>query len=123
MVWDKEVRTSLIVAYTVAGLEQAVVVSKDEIPFVEAAGLKPVEDFRGKFTGKSDIQIYHMGIRQVLGSMQPGVYHLAGRGTGHDDETGVLPTGGSSSMSSSTISPHARPTPPSTRFRGGSSLK
>ena len=58
VVWDKEVRTSLIVAFTVAGLEQAVVVSKDEIPLVEAAGLKPVEDFRGKFTGQSDIQIY-----------------------------------------------------------------
>jgi hypothetical protein len=58
VIWDKEVRTSLIVAYTVAGLEQAVVVSKDEIPLVEAAGLKPVEDFRGKFTGQSDIQIY-----------------------------------------------------------------
>jgi hypothetical protein len=64
VVWDKEVRTSLIVAYTVAGLEQAVVVSKDEIPFVEAAGLKPVEDFRGKFKGKSDIQIYQWAYDQ-----------------------------------------------------------
>jgi hypothetical protein len=58
VVWDKAVRTSLIVAYTVAGLEDAVVVSEDLIPLVEKEGLKPVEDFRGKFTGQSDAQIY-----------------------------------------------------------------
>jgi hypothetical protein len=58
VVWDKNVRTSLIVAFTVAGLESAVVVSEDLIPLVEKAGLKPVEDFRGKFTGQTDIQIY-----------------------------------------------------------------
>lgn len=58
VVWDKAVRTSLIVAFTVAGLEQAVVVSEDLIPLVENAGLKPVADFRGKFTGQSDFEIY-----------------------------------------------------------------
>jgi hypothetical protein len=58
VVWDTEVRTSLIVAFTVAGLERAVVVSEDLIPMVQAAGLKPVEDFRGKFTGQSDVEIY-----------------------------------------------------------------
>jgi hypothetical protein len=58
VVWDKAVRTSLIVAFTVAGLEQAVVVSEDMIPLVEKAGLKPVDDFRGRFAGQSDAQIY-----------------------------------------------------------------
>ena len=58
VVWDKNVRTSLIVAFTVAGLERAVVVSEDLIPMVEKAGLKPVEDFRGKFTAQNDAQIY-----------------------------------------------------------------
>jgi hypothetical protein len=58
VVWDTSVRTSLIVAYTVAGLEEAVVVSEAEIPLVEAAGLKPVEDLRGTFKGMNDIQIY-----------------------------------------------------------------
>jgi hypothetical protein len=58
VVWDTAVRTSLIVAYTVAGLEDAIVVSEAEIPIAKAAGLAPVEDFRGKFTGMSDIQIY-----------------------------------------------------------------
>ncbi len=58
VVWDTSVRTSLIVAFTVAGLEEAVVVSEAEIPLVQAAGLKPVEDFRGKFAGMNDAQIY-----------------------------------------------------------------
>lgn len=64
VVWDKSVRTSLIVAYTVAGLEQAVVVSEELIPMVEKAGLKPVEDFRGKFTGQTDAQIYQWAYDQ-----------------------------------------------------------
>ncbi len=58
VVWDKEVRTSLIVAFTVAGLEDAIVVSEDLIPLVEEFGLQKVEDFRGRFTGQSDFEIY-----------------------------------------------------------------
>lgn len=58
VVWDKAVRTSLTVAFTVAGLEHAVVVSEDMIPIMEAAGLKLVADFRGKFAGQNDAQIY-----------------------------------------------------------------
>ncbi|MBM4161450.1 MAG: hypothetical protein FJ217_10160 [Ignavibacteria bacterium] len=58
VVWDKAVRTSLIVAFTVAGLERAVVVSDELIPLAERAGLEPLADFRGKFTGQSDAQIY-----------------------------------------------------------------
>jgi len=58
VVWDKSVRTSLIVAFTVCGLEKAVVVSEEMIPMMKKYGLKMVEDFRGKFTGKSDAEIY-----------------------------------------------------------------
>jgi len=64
VVWDKEVRTSLIVAFTVAGLEQAVVVSEELIPLVEKLGVPLVEDFRGKFTGQTDAQIYSWAIDQ-----------------------------------------------------------
>ena len=62
VVWDKEVRTSLIVAYTVAGLEDAIVVSKEQIPLAEKYDLKKVEDFRGKFTGQTDAEIYRWAI-------------------------------------------------------------
>jgi hypothetical protein len=89
VVWDPAVRTSLTVAFTVAGLERAVIVSPDQIPMVEKEGLKKVEDFRGKFQGKSDYEIYTWAFSQywprcshefltymggVTGkSMQPGI--------------------------------------------------
>ena len=58
VVWDKKERTSLIVAFTVAGLEDALVVSEEMIPMMEKFGIKKVEDFRGKFSGQSDAEIY-----------------------------------------------------------------
>ncbi|MBN1542704.1 hypothetical protein JW992_11215 [candidate division KSB1 bacterium] len=58
VVWDKEVRTSLIVAYTVAGLEDAVVVSENQVPMLDSLGFAKIEDFRGRFTGMSDAEIY-----------------------------------------------------------------
>ncbi|MCC6416326.1 MAG: hypothetical protein IT582_10500 [Opitutaceae bacterium] len=60
VVWDQQVRTSLIVAFTVAGLEDAVVVTADLIPLAEKHGLKPVADLRGDFTGMNDAQIYQI---------------------------------------------------------------
>lgn len=58
VVWDKDVRTSLIVSFTVAGLEDAIVVSEEFIPLMEEFGLTMVEDFRGRFTGMNDTEIY-----------------------------------------------------------------
>lgn len=64
VVWDQNVRTSLIVAFTVAGLEKALVVSERLIPLMEKKGLKSVVDFRGKFTGQTDAQIYTWAYHQ-----------------------------------------------------------
>jgi len=96
VVWDTSVRTSLTVAFTVAGLKRAVVVSPELIPMVEREGLPKVEDFRGRFEGKTDYEIYSWAFTQYwnqcshqfltyLGgqagnSMQPaiadlGIYH------------------------------------------------
>jgi hypothetical protein len=58
VVWDSKVRTSLIVAFTIAGLENAVVVDESLIPLMRAKGLEKVEDLRGRFMGWSDAQIY-----------------------------------------------------------------
>ena len=58
IVWDKSERTSLIVAFTAAGLRNAIVVSEELIPMVEKYGLQMTLDFRGKFTGQSDYEIY-----------------------------------------------------------------
>lgn len=58
VVWDTAVRTSLIVAFTAAGLDDGIVVSEREIPLAERAGLRPLEDLRGKFRGMNDARIY-----------------------------------------------------------------
>ena len=58
VVWDPDVRTSLIVAFTIAGLEDAVIVDESLLPLVKQAGLSPVEDLRGRFSGWSDARIY-----------------------------------------------------------------
>jgi hypothetical protein len=58
VVWDPEVRTSLIVAFTIAGLEHALVVDGSLIQAAAASGLVEVQDLRGKFTGWSDARIY-----------------------------------------------------------------
>ncbi len=58
VVWEQETRTTLNVAFTIAGLEDAVVVTPALIPLVEKAGLKPIDDLRGRYTGKIDLEIY-----------------------------------------------------------------
>ena len=49
---------SLNVAFTLAGLEDALVVTAAQIPLVERHGLKPIDDLRGRYTGKTDAAIY-----------------------------------------------------------------
>lgn len=62
VVWDKEVRTSLIVAFTVAGLEDAIVINEDQIPMAQSAGLAQVADLRGDFRGMTDAEIYRIAM-------------------------------------------------------------
>ncbi len=58
VVWDKNVGASLNVAFTIAGVEDVVVVSEELIPLVEQHGLKQFDDLRGRYTGKTDAEIY-----------------------------------------------------------------
>ncbi|MFZ5515934.1 MAG: GxGYxYP domain-containing protein [Candidatus Zhuqueibacterota bacterium] len=68
IVWDTSARTSLIVAFTAAAVNQAVVVTEALIPMVEKHGLKPIEDFRGTFTGQSDYDIYQWAYKKYWNS-------------------------------------------------------
>jgi hypothetical protein len=58
IVWDTKVRTSLMVSFTLAGLEDGLVITEAYIPLMEKLGLKPIEDFRGKFQGKKDVEVF-----------------------------------------------------------------
>jgi hypothetical protein len=64
VVWDTEVMPSLMVSYTVAGLEDALVVTEAHLPLMEKMGLKPVADFRQKFRGQTDAKIFRWAYDQ-----------------------------------------------------------
>lgn len=57
VVWDRQVRSSIYVALTAAGVLRAAVVDESLIPLAEKHGLKPLADFRGVFAGMNDVQI------------------------------------------------------------------
>jgi len=78
VVWDKNVRTSLIVAYTVAGLERSVVVSEDMIPMVEAAGLKPWQTSGGSSLDNLTLRSTHGPTMSMVGAAAR-IHHLAWR--------------------------------------------
>lgn len=58
VVWDPAVGASLNVAFTIAGLEDAVVVTPALVPLVTRHGLKPIDDLTGRYTGRTDAEIY-----------------------------------------------------------------
>ncbi|MBL9208775.1 MAG: hypothetical protein JNN01_27065 [Opitutaceae bacterium] len=58
VIWEPAVSASLNVAFTIAGLESAVVVTADQVALVERHGLKKIDDLRGRYAGQTDAQIY-----------------------------------------------------------------
>ena len=58
VVWDPAVMPTMNVAYTIAGLEDALVVTPALIPLAEKHGLKLIDDLRGRYTGRTDAQIF-----------------------------------------------------------------
>ena len=58
VIWDPAVPATMNVAFTIAGLDDALVVTTALIPLVEQHGLKLIDDLRGRYTGQTDAQIY-----------------------------------------------------------------
>jgi hypothetical protein len=58
VVWEPAVPASLNVAFTIAGLDDALVVTAAQVPLVEKHGLKKIDDLTGRYTGRTDAQIY-----------------------------------------------------------------
>ncbi len=93
VVWDKKVRTSLIVAFTVAGVEDIVVVSEELIPLVEGFGLKKVVDLRGEFTGMPDHEIYQIAYDRYWDRCSRDVVIWMGGAHGNRMEAGMADWG------------------------------
>lgn len=93
VVWDKSVRSSLIVAFTIAGVEDLVPVSEELLPLAAKHGLKPSVDLRGKFTGKTDAQIYQWAYDQYFERCSRDYYVVMGGHAGAEMQPGVADFG------------------------------
>ena len=58
IVWDNKVRTSLMVAFTNAGLKNGLVISEGQLPLMEKYGIPELEDLRGKYRNQTDYEIF-----------------------------------------------------------------
>lgn len=58
VVWEPAVPATMNVAFTIAGLEDALVVTEALIPQMLRHGLRQIDDLRGRYAGQSDAQIY-----------------------------------------------------------------
>jgi len=63
IIWDRKVRTSLMVAFTLAGLKDGLVITEDQLPLMKKYGIKQLADLRGKYSGQSDYQIFSSAYR------------------------------------------------------------
>ncbi len=93
VVWDKSVRSSLIVAFTIAGVEDLVPVNADLLPLAAKHGLKPVVDLRGKFTGQTDAQIYQWAYDHYFERCSRDYYVVMGGQAGEEMQPGVADFG------------------------------
>jgi len=93
VVWDKAVRSSLIVAFTIAGVEDLVVVNEDQIALAAAHGLKPVVDLRGRFTGQPDHVIYQWAYDQYWTRCSRDYYVVMGGEAGAVMQPGIADFG------------------------------
>lgn len=93
VVWDRAVRSSLIVAFTISGVEDALAVSDDLIPLAEKHGLKKIADLRGVFTGKPDHEIYQWAYDRYWARCSRDYYVLLGGHAGAEMQPGIADFG------------------------------
>lgn len=58
VIWEPAVPATMNVAFTIAGLEDALVVTVEQVALMDKLGLKRIDDLRGRYTGQTDAQIY-----------------------------------------------------------------
>ncbi len=93
VVWDQAVRSSLIVAFTVAGLEDAVVVNADQLPLAQKHGLKILTDLRGQFTGQPDHVIYQWAYDRYYARCSRDYYVVMGGHAGAEMQPAIADFG------------------------------
>ena len=93
VVWDKSVRSSLLVAFTIAGVEDLVVVNEDLLPLAQKHGLAIKADLRGQFRGQTDAQIYGWAFDRYFERCSRDYYVVLGGHAGAEMQPGVADFG------------------------------
>jgi len=93
VVWDRAVRSSLIVAFTISGVEDALVVSENLIPLAEKHGLKKLADLRGTFAGQPDHEIYQWAYDRYFEKCSRDYYVILGGEAGAVMQPGIADFG------------------------------
>jgi hypothetical protein len=78
VIWDKGIRASLIVAYTISGVEDLLVINEDQIELAAKHGLQTVIDLRGKFTDQPDHVIYQWAYDEYYDRCSRDFYAVLG---------------------------------------------
>ncbi len=64
IIWDKTVRTSLMVAFTIAGINDAVIITKKQLPLMKKYNIKLIADLSEKYKGLSDYSIFNSAYKE-----------------------------------------------------------
>ncbi len=93
VVWDKAVRSSLTVAFTIAGVEDLVVVNEDLLPLAQKHGLAIHTDLRGQFRAQTDAQIYRWAYDRYFERCSRDYYVVLGGHAGAEMQPGIADFG------------------------------
>lgn len=93
VVWDKDVRTSIIVGFTISGIEDLLLVNEDQIEIAAKYGLEVKMDLRGKFTGQPDHEIYQWAYDEYYHRSNHDLYVVLGGEWGAVMKPGVADFG------------------------------
>ncbi|MBE7537371.1 MAG: hypothetical protein HS122_03025 [Opitutaceae bacterium] len=78
VVWDPAVPATMNVAFTIAGLDDALVVTPALITAAESHGLQKIDDLRGRYDGQSDAEIYGDAARRYWARCNHDAFMLMG---------------------------------------------
>jgi len=93
VVWDPAVPATMNVAFTIAGLDDVLVVTPAQIALVEKHGLKKHDDLRGRYDGQTDAQIYTDAVKRYWARCTHDAIMLMGGHRGAVRQPGVADWG------------------------------
>lgn len=93
VVWDPAVPATMNVAFTIAGLDDVLVVTPSQVALVEKFGLKKHDDLRGRYDGQTDAQIYADAVKRYWARCTHDAIMLMGGHRGAVRQPGVADWG------------------------------